>query len=63
MSFLGGVVDYWKEADAYAFKERDRIDAKVTQLIPLLRKDKETSTLKQQKAEEALSWWESKFSD
>ncbi len=63
MSFLGGVVDYWKEADAYAFKERDRIDSKVTQLIPLLRKDKETSTLKQQKAEEALSWWESKFSD
>ena len=63
MSFLGGIVDYWKEADAYAFKERDRIDAKVTQLIPLLRKDKETSTLKQQKAEEALSWWESKFSD
>jgi len=61
--FLGGVVEAWREADAYAFKEKDRIDAKVTQLVPLLRKDKETSILKQQKAEEALSWWESKFSD
>ena len=63
MSFFGGFVEAWKEADAYAFKERDRIDAKVTQLVPLLRKDKATLAVKDQKTQEALTWWESKFAD
>ena len=34
MSFLGGIVDYWKEADAYAFKEQELVDRRLDSIIP-----------------------------
>ena len=38
MSFLGGVVDYWKEADAYAVKERELLENRLASFVEKARK-------------------------
>jgi hypothetical protein len=61
MSFLGGVVDYWKEADAYAFKERELIENRLDDIVPKINESKLKKGLVEKQAGEAVNFFKNRL--
>ena len=61
MSFLGGVVDYWKEADAYAFKERELIENRLDDIVPKINESKLKKGLVEKQAGEAVNFFKDRL--
>ena len=61
MSFLGGVVDYWKEADAYAFKEQELVDRRLDSIIPQIIESRAKKAAVEKNAESAVKFFKNRL--
>jgi len=61
MSFLGGVVDYWKEADAYAFKEQELVDRRLDSIIPQIIESRAKKSAVKKNAESAVKFFKNRL--
>ena len=61
MSFLGGVVDYWKEADAYAFKEQELVDRRLDSIIPQIMESRAKKAAVEKNAESAVKFFKNRL--
>jgi hypothetical protein len=61
MSFLGGIVDYWKEADAYAFKEKELIENRLDDIVPKINESKLKKGLVEKQAGEAVKFFKNRL--
>tara|TARA_R100000149_G_C5876145_1_gene140015 strand:- start:463 stop:1359 length:897 start_codon:yes stop_codon:yes gene_type:complete len=59
--FLGGVVEAWREADAYAFKEKELIDRKLDTIVPQINESRLLQKELEKQAKRATQFYEKRL--